>query len=248
MNLFGKSNLFGKNSKETGGQSRAGTIGPELDFAAAEAYKRLRTNLLFSFSGDESCHVIGVTSSLRGEGKSTTSMNLAFSLAEANRKVLLIDADMRLPQVHAILGLRQSPGLSNVLVGENNGSNLIQPSGIHQDLHVITAGDISPNPTELLGSRRLVGMLDSLKPRYDFIVIDLPPVDAVADALIVSKLTSGMVIVVRENYVEKNVLDNTVRQLRYHRANILGFVENYAEESGSHYLRKYYRKEGYYQQ
>ena len=180
--------LFGKIKKDVSRQSRAGTIGRDLNFAAAEAYKRLRTNLLFSFSGDESCHVIGVTSSLRGEGKSTTSMNLAFSLAEANRKVLLVDADMRLPQAHAILGIRQSPGLSNVLVGENNGSNLIQPSGIHPDLHIITAGDISPNPTELLGSRRLVGMLESLRPRYDFIVIDLPPVDAVADALIVSKL------------------------------------------------------------
>ena len=243
------SRLF-RRKVEPGAQSRAGTIGRELNFAASEAYKRLRTNLLFSFSGDESCHIIGVTSSLRGEGKSTTSMNLAFTLAEANRKVLLIDADMRLPQAHAILGLRQSPGLSNVLVGENNGSNLIQPSDIQQDLHVITAGDISPNPTELLGSRRLVGMLESLKSRYDYIVIDLPPVDAVADALIVSKLTSGMVIVVRQNYVEKSVLANTVRQLQYHKANILGFVENYAEDEGVGYYRKhyYYRREGYYQQ
>ncbi|MBQ4194243.1 MAG: CpsD/CapB family tyrosine-protein kinase [Clostridia bacterium] len=232
--------------KTAGPLNREGTIGKDLDFSAAEAYKRLRTNLMFSFSGDESCHVIGLTSSLRGEGKSTTSMNLAYTLAEAGKRVLLIDADMRLPQVHAILKIHQTPGLSNVLVGENNGANLIQPSGIQPNLHVITAGDISPNPTELLGSRRLVGMLDSLKPRYDYIVIDLPPVDAVADALIVSKLTSGMVVVVRQNYVEKAVLENTITQLRYHKTNILGFVENYAEDEGGYYQKRYYRKEGYY--
>ncbi|MBQ3861057.1 MAG: CpsD/CapB family tyrosine-protein kinase, partial [Clostridia bacterium] len=180
---------------------RAGTIGKDMNFAAMEAYKRLRTNLMFSFSGDEACHVVGVTSSLRGEGKSTTSMNLAYTIAETGKRVLIIDADMRLPQVHEILGIKQSPGLSNVLVGESNGANIIQASGIHTGLHVITAGDISPNPTELLASRRLANMIEALKPRYDYIVVDLPPVDAVADALIVSALTSGMVIVVRQNYV-----------------------------------------------
>ncbi|MBQ3706471.1 MAG: CpsD/CapB family tyrosine-protein kinase [Clostridia bacterium] len=235
-----------KKKKNAGPTDREGTIGKDLDFSASEAYKRLRTNLLFSFSGDEACHVIGITSSLRGEGKSTTSMNLAYTLAEAGKRVLLIDADMRLPQAHAILKIHQTPGLSNVLVGENNGANLIQPSGIQQNLHIITAGDISPNPTELLGSRRLVGMLDSLKPRYDYIVIDLPPVGAVADALIVSKLTSGMVVVVRQNYVEKAVLENTITQLRYHKANILGFVENYAEGEGGYYQKRYYKKDGYY--
>ena len=114
-----------KRKKNAGPADREGTIGKDLDFSASEAYKRLRTNLLFSFSGDESCHVIGITSSLRGEGKSTTSMNLAYTLAEAGKRVLLIDADMRLPQAHAILNLHQTPGLSNVLVGENNGANLI---------------------------------------------------------------------------------------------------------------------------
>ncbi|MBQ5356153.1 MAG: CpsD/CapB family tyrosine-protein kinase [Clostridia bacterium] len=224
---------------------RAGTIGKDMNFAAMEAYKRLRTNLMFSFSGDEACHVVGVTSSLRGEGKSTTSMNLAYTIAETGKRVLIIDADMRLPQVHEILGIKQSPGLSNVLVGESNGANIIQASGIHTGLHVITAGDISPNPTELLASRRLANMIEALKPRYDYIVVDLPPVDAVADALIVSALTSGMVIVVRQNYVDKSVLANTVRQLRYHKANILGFVENYADEEKTFY-KKYYKKDGYY--
>ena len=101
------------------------------------------------------------------------------------------------------------------------------------------------NPTELLASRRLANMIEALKPRYDYIVVDLPPVDAVADALIVSALTSGMVIVVRQNYVDKSVLANTVRQLRYHKANILGFVENYADEEKTYY-KKYYKKDGYY--
>lgn len=220
-------------------------IGKELSFAAKEAYKRLRTNLLFSFTGEKGCRVIGVTSSLRGEGKSTTSANLAYSLAEAGKRTLLIDADMRLSNVHKMFGVNQSPGLSNLLVGLSDGANLLQPSGKHKNLSLLTAGDIPPNPTELLSSKRMIGAMNLLCEKFDYIIIDLPPVDAVADALIVSKIAHGMIVVARQNYVDKNALDATIRQLRYHEAKILGFVLNGTEDSDKYYKGHYYKNIDY---
>lgn len=222
------------------------TIGPNLNFSATEAYKRLRTNLLFSFAGEPGCRVIGVTSSLRGEGKTTTSCNIAYTLAEMGKRVLLIDADMRLPNVYKSLNIRRSPGLSNLLTGVNSNDSLVQYSGIHEKLSVITSGDIPPNPSELLASKRMSDSIELLKKEFDYIVIDLPPVDAVTDALIVAKLTDGMVLVARQSYVDKPSLDNTLRQMRFQNINIIGFVLNYAEEEGGYYRRRYYKKKGYY--
>lgn len=217
-------------------------IGDQLSFEATEAYKRLRTNLLFSFAGEDKCRIVGVTSSLRDEGKSTTSANLSYSLAEMGKRVLLIDADMRRPNVHTLLDLQLSPGLSNLLVGVDDGVKLIQAAGIQKNLHVMTAGDISPNPTELLSSKRMEGTIKLLSERYDFIIIDLPPVGAVADALIVSKYMDGMVVVVRNSYVDKRTLDKTINQLRYHEVRIVGFVLNAAKSEGKYYSKRYEKK------
>ncbi len=223
-------------------------IGANLNFAALEAYKRLCVNLTFSFAGDsEGSHIIGVTSSLRGEGKSTTALNLAYSLAEMGKRTLIIDADMRLPNVNKLLEINQAPGLSNLLVGAHDGNGLIQHSGIHRNLYAIPAGDIPPNPTELLSSARMVNVLKSLAAKSDYIIVDLPPISAVADALIVSNIVDGMVLVVRENYADKGALSNAVRQLQFHKANILGFVLNCAEMEGHKYYGKYgkYSKQYY---
>ncbi len=221
------------------------TIGGNLSFAAKEAYNRLRTNLLFSFTQEEGCRVIGVTSSSRGEGKSTTSVNLAYSFAEMGKHVLLLDADMRLPNVYKLLNLQLSPGLSNLLVGLHNGMNVVQHSGLHKNLSVITAGDIPPNPTELLASKRMESAVKVLEEKFDYIIIDLPPVDAVADALIVSRLTHGIVLVVRENYADRKLVEHTIRQLRYHEANIVGYIINCAETDHKYY-HKHYKKYGKY--
>jgi len=239
--------IFGKNNKKSAAQKQTVEVnskkllGSDLSFAASEAYKRLRTNLVFSFAGETGCRVIGVTSSLRGEGKSTTSVNLAYSLATMNKSTLLIDADMRLSNTHKLLELNLAPGLSNLLVGVNDGTGLIVPSKLHRNLMVMTAGDTPPNPMELLSSKRMVMTLESLRAKFDYIIIDLPPIDAVADALIVSKLVDGMVLVIRENYVDKHTLDNCIEQLRFHNANILGFVMNCAEVENKYYRKNYYR-------
>lgn len=228
-------------------------ISSNLTFAASEAYKLLRTNILFSFSGNDECRVIGLTSSFRGEGKTLTSINLAYTMAESNKKVLLIEGDMRLPNLHERLGLQASPGLSNILVGVKGDAipsfSVNTEDGSLSNVDVLVAGDIPPNPSELLGSDRMSTLIRTLKNHYDYIILDLPPVTAVSDALVVSKLVDGMVLVVRNNYAVRRALADTIRQLNLVNAHILGFVFNGASDSGTSYYRgsrKYYRKDYYY--
>ena len=229
---------------------RTHMIASNMNFAASEAYKLLRTNLMFSFSGSEECRIIGTTSSFRGEGKSLTSINTAYTLAEAKKRVLLIEGDMRLPTLAGRLRLRATPGLSNLLVGLNSINEAIQAftveveEGVKITVDVVVAGDIPPNPSELLGSERMQALLGALRTRYDYVILDLPPVTAVTDALVASKLVDGMVVVVRSNKAVRGALAETIRQLRLVNTKILGFVFNGAEESGS----GYYKSKGYYRQ
>ena len=227
-------------------------LGGNMSFAASEAYKQLRTNLMFSFSDEEDCHVIALTSSFRGEGKSLTSMNLAYTLAETRKKVLLVEGDMRLPTMAKRLNFQSSPGLSNLLVGLNTIGDAIQQfivpvkDGDTVVLDVIVSGDIPPNPSELLGTSRMESLIRTLKSRYDFIILDLPPVTAVTDALVVSRLADGMVIVVRNNHAVRGALAETIRQLRLVDTRIIGFVFNGAGEPGSGYYRGKYYGSRYY--
>lgn len=216
-------------------------IGERRPFATAEAHKRLRTNVMFSFAEEAGCRVIGVTSAMAHEGKTTTSINLAYDLMRAKQKVLLIDADMRMSNIVRILDVNKSPGLSNLLIGGEESVNCIQSSSKLGGLHVISCGFIPPNPSELLSSQRMVAAIEKFKTMYDYIVIDLPPIAAVSDALIVSKLTDGIVVVVRQEFADKRLMDDAIRQLQFHEANIIGFVMNC-----THVENKYYGKYGKY--
>lgn len=223
-------------------------IGSKMNFASSEAYKLLRTNLLFSFSSSSECRIIGFTSSFSSEGKSITSINLAYTMAESKRNVLLIEGDMRLPNLSKRLGLHSSPGLSNLLVGMTTAGEAVQTfrAADEEDnpvtMDVLVAGDIPPNPSELLGSERMTSLLEVLRQHYDFIILDLPPVTAVTDALVACKLVDGMVVVVRSDRAVRGALAETIRQLKLVDAHILGFVFNGAQESGG----GYYRRRGYY--
>ena len=135
-----------------------GLVCDNLSFAAAESYKLLRTNLNFSLP-EKPCHIIGVTSSVRGEGKSTTSVNIAYTIAQTGKKVLLIDADMRLPSVAAKLEIHGAPGLSNLIAGMNAEQSCLRKSGYFDNWYILPAGDIPPNPSELLGSERMHALL-----------------------------------------------------------------------------------------
>lgn len=215
----------------------AKTIGKGLSFGAAEAYKLLRANLAFSLPDSTKSKVIGVTSSLRGEAKSTTSLNLAYTMAETGKRVLLIEGDMRLPVLGKRLGIKPAPGLSNLLAGQNSGNDVLQNSGLLTNLKVITAGNIPPNPAELLDSNQMEVTLKVMRDYFDVVIVDLPPVTAVSDAATISKYLDGIVVVVRQEYCDKRSLDDTVRQLRFVNAKILGFVLSDSNQQSKNYKR-----------
>lgn len=223
----------------------AKTIGPGLSFEAAEAYKLLRTNLAFSFPESGESKVIGITSSLKGEAKSTTSLNLAYTLAETGKRVLLIEADMRLPVLSKRLRIRKAPGLSNLLAGQSSGNEVLQNSGLLNNLKVITAGTIPPNPAELLDSRPMEVTLKTMRDYFDYVIVDLPPIMAVSDTLVVSKYLDGIVVVVRENICDKKSLAETVRQIRFSQTKLLGFVMSGSDSKSKKYRNKYYGGDNY---
>lgn len=226
------------------------TFGAGMNFAASEAYRLLRTNLLFalpfsSLANGETCRVVGVTSSLSGEGKSTTVLNLAYVLAESRKRVLVVEADMRLPTISRRLGLEGRAGLSNLLAGLCEAQEIVQPSGIQKNLWVMSAGPTPPNPSELLGSERMKAVLKNVAPGFDFIVLDLPPVNEVSDALVASRLTHGIIMVVRQGYATRSSVAEAMRQLGCVDAKILGFVMTHSEGQGGKYKGGYQGKYGY---
>lgn len=219
------------------------TFGAGLSFAAAEAYRLLRTNVLFALPDEGNCRVIGITSALSGEGKSTTSMNLAYVLAEAGKRTLLVEADMRLPTIARHLELGKGYGLSHLLAGLCTGEEAVRQSGVKDLLWILPSGDIPPNPSELLGSSQMKASLAALSKDFDFILLDLPPIGEVSDALVVSPLTSGMLLVVRQDYATRAAVAETMRQLQYAQAKVLGFVLTCAGGRGGKYGM--YKKSGY---
>lgn len=210
----------------------------ELSFAASEAYKLLRTNIQFSFPGDDGCKVIGITSSKRGEGKSMTAINLAYSFACDGKKVLLLEADLRLPNIARRLNLRERPGLSDYLVGTIKGNEGLQRSEIANGAYVVTAGVIPPNPSELLGSANMEKWIAAFKEVFDYILVDLPPVNIVSDPLVVSKFIDGYAFVVRKEYSTRQDVLGAMEKMSVVGAKVLGFVFNTNDEDG-HLDHKY---------
>ena len=220
-------------------------FGPNMSFSAQEAYKLLRANVMFSFSDEGHGHVVGITSSLQSEGKSSTAVNTAYALAEAGKKVLLIDADLRRPSVAAKLGLSRTPGLTNLLVARANYRELLQNCAAAPGMDVLTSGDIPPNPSELLGSNRMENLMKELTTHYDYVIVDLPPVNVVSDAIAISKVLDGIIMVVRSGVSEQRMLAEAMRQLKMVNVRILGFVFRDNAGSNTKYGKKYRYKYGY---
>ena len=223
----------------------------DLSFAAREAFKRLRTNLVMSFPAeDTSCHMIGITSAQPGDGKSTIAINLAYSLAELGKRVLLMDADMRRSSIHEKAGVERSPGLSDILASSGSVSESIKQYVNKKgdiSFDIITGGKIPQNPSELLNSARMSDLLQKLSEYYNYIIIDLPPVGAVVDAISIAGVISGMLVVVRENACPRKLLSECMSQLEYAKINVFGFVVNGAlEGSGKSYQYGKYGSSGYY--
>ena len=248
-----------KAENQNDGITNSGTgffICEKLPFVAAEAYKLLRTNLMFVLPDEQKCRIVGVTSSFRSEGKSITSLNLSYTLSKTDKRVLLIEGDMRLPSLSRKMPeLKGSPGLSNVLAGLCTWEDAVQHSVRSQNWDILTAGDLPPNPAELLGSDKMRNLLGELSQTYDWIVVDLPPADIVSDALALTASLNGILVVVRRNYTDKQSLKDCMNKLDLVKANVAGFVvtdadvEHHAYGKYGRYGRKNrygtYRRKGY---
>lgn len=225
------------------------TLHRNLEFTAIEQYKLIRANLDFTLPENEKCPVIGITSSMRGEGKSTTAINLSYVFAEKGSKVLLIDADLRIPSIAKKLDFESSAGLADLLRVKNTQMPKFEPHML-DNWYILTSGNIPPNPSELLGSKRMEKLLNQLREIFDYIIVDLPPVNVVSDAVSISSLISGMIVVIREEYTEKKELERCFRQLKLSNVNILGCVMNESKSgSGTYnkYKKKRYKYYRYYQ-
>ena len=244
MALKNKKNVFENNDFEQ-------KLHKNMEFTAREQYKILRENIEFTVPADVKCPVIGVTSSNRGEGKSTTCVNLSYVMSETGKKVLLLDGDLRLPTVAKKMEMEVKEGLTNFLLGAKCEIENYKPEGFNDNWYIMTSGNIPPNPSELLGSPRMGKFLEEMKEKFDYIIIDLPPVNLVSDAISVSKYLNGMIAVIREGYTEKKELDKCFRQLRLSNVKILGCVVNEARKEVNNYRKygkgKYYKYSKYYE-
>ena len=215
-------------------EARKNLLTPESDFFVREAYKTLRTNVSFALTGENKSKVVIVTSSLQGEGKSMTAVNLAISYAMTDCKVLIIDCDMRRPKLARLLHMGNKIGMSNLLMDPS----LLDEAIMHTEtagLDVILSGNIPPNPSELLGSPRMQTLLEELKQRYDYIFIDSPPVNMVTDAVVLAPNSDGVLFLVRANQSERGAVTRALDQLEYAKAKVLGFVLNGLERERSYY-------------
>jgi tyrosine-protein kinase Etk/Wzc len=220
--------------------------------SVSEAYRALRTSLLFSRvgavqpDGTNLGSLFGITSSAPKEGKSTTISNLAITVAQGGQKVLLIDCDLRRPVLHAVFGYNKEPGITNYLVGRAIVDDIVRTSPI-RNLDIITSGTIPPNPSELIGSVRMKEFLSEMQKRYDLILIDTPPIIAVTDAQIVSTLVDGMILVVSSGVTQTELAKRSKELILKVGGKIVGLVLNNFDiynTYGSYY--KYYRYYNYY--
>jgi capsular exopolysaccharide synthesis family protein len=204
----------------------------------AEAFRTLRTNIQFS-SLDEDIRSIVVTSTQSEEGKSTVISNLAITMAQSGKRVLLIDCDLRKPSIHKKLGLSNQDGLTTLLAREKKLDEVIQTSNIN-NLYVLTSGPIPPNPAELLGSKRMKNLIEELHGYFDMILLDAPPVLAVTDAQILSTFCNGVVFVAGFGQAEKHAIVMAKELIDKVGGKIIGVVINKVpSNSKNHYYYNY---------
>lgn len=209
----------------------------------AEAYRTLRTNIQFS-NVDGELQTICVTSSGPGEGKSTTISNLAETFAQAGNKVVLLDCDLRKPHIHKIFKLVNTKGVTTLLSGQGKIEDVTQIT--ESELTVITSGPIPPNPSELLGSKRMKNLLDDLKKIYDIILIDAPPVGLVTDAALLSAIVDGIILVVASGKTDIDGAKRAKQLLENVGARILGVTMTMIPVSKKGYYG--YQYYGYYEE
>lgn len=223
---------------KTGIERRIVTVS-DVHSAGAEAYRTLRTNLLFS-AAVQSLHRVVVSSAAPKEGKSTTASNLAAACAQQGQRVLLIDCDLRGPTIHTLFGRARAPGVTNVLIGTVALDDALAESGV-PNLTILPAGTTPPNPAELLGSAKMVALLDDLSARYDLLVIDTPPLLAASDAAILGRITDGTLMVIRAGQTQRVAVQEAIQQLHTVGARVLGTVLNDPDAEIAKFAPYYYQ-------
>jgi len=214
----------------------------KTNFSVKEAYKAIRTNLLFTLKNRRSNRVI-ITSPAPNEGKSTNCCNLGITLAQTDSKVLILDCDLREPVMHKCFKRKCIPGLSELLAGMTCDLSEVIQNTDYPNLYVICGGTVPPNPAELLSSSAMEELLYVLSQEYEYILLDTPPVNLVADALSLSAVTDGVVLVVKQEQTTHPELEHALASLKFANAKVLGIILNGVGTSGRYGYRKYnYKK------
>ncbi|MBR3941752.1 MAG: CpsD/CapB family tyrosine-protein kinase [Clostridia bacterium] len=222
-------------------------LSEQTNFETAEAYKTIRTSIMFSLPKLQGGKVIGVTSAIPGEGKSTTVINMGITFAQMGAKVIIIDCDMRKPKMHRYLQIELGEGMSNVICGFSELKNVIRKN-VRPGLDCITAGEIPPNAAEVLSSEAFTSIIEELKVTYDYILVDTPPVTVVTDASVISKRCAAMVLVVKNDYTTYDMVDEMLKRLHKVQAKIIGFImtnSNSKHNRYGSYVKRYKYKYGY---
>lgn len=220
-------------------------INNDSKFAIVEGYKSARTSLVFSLVAENnSC--VAVTSWSKGEGKSTAVVNLSISFAKMGKRVLLIDTDLRRPNVHNLLKLKNTAGLSEVLGQFTNFEDVVNHE-IVPCLDVLTSGAVPPNPSELIGSSAFVSFMNMVKNQYDYIILDTPPVGVVSDAFLLKEHIAGYVLIVREKATTHGDIEKAVQSFELAKTKVLGFLKvGCSFQERSKYKGKNYGYYNYY--
>lgn len=209
-------------------------------FSVVEAYKNLRTNVMYSIPRNEKGKTIVVTSSSAAEGKTTTCINLAITFAQMNARVLLMDCDLRKPRVYRYLKLDKKEGISNVLCGFADLETTLQLN-VRENLDVLAAGDIPPNPAELLQTKAFDKVIGVLQKVYDYIIIDTPPINVVMDAANIIKHSDGTILLVKKGSTTYDMVDAALERLEKIDAKLIGTVMiDDIDNSGSEYKKSGY--------
>ncbi len=212
------------------------------DSVHSEAFRALRTRIQFSKVGENPIKTLLVTSSAPREGKTTVAVNSAASFAQANKKTIVIDCDLRKPRMHTIFGIQRFPGFSDYFFGQASFEEIVHSTEV-PNLSFVTAGTIPPNPSEILGSPQMESFLDKLTAEYDVVVIDSPPIIAVTDSEILSRLVDATILVVSANNTEVDLMRKSAELLTHEKKSFIGVLLNnfsYRSGYGSYYKYYYY--------
>lgn len=222
--IIGEIQQFSKDKKKGSANSYKTLLNKDLPFSIIENYKLVRTNIMFSLSTSNK-KIFAVSSANPSEGKSTSIANIAIAFAQMENKVLLIDADMRKSVIHKMFSIDNKSGLSTVIGQMTTFDDTVRKNVI-ENLDILPAGPVAPNPSELLASENFEKLMETLSEKYDYIIIDTPPVNVVSDALIIKDSIAGLMLVLKYAATTYNDIENCMKKIDIAGINTLGFILN----------------------